>query len=328
MCALIFSALAAAQAPSESTGSKAVVDALVLAGDASADVEEVVHRAVLRGLRGAGVTVLERPADAGPEPCTNAPCAAALATAGGVQFVVGGQILVAQRDYEVTLELHDGRDGRVLATRKASCPICSVPEVEAATAKAAAEIAAELAARAETPLSVTSCPSGAQVFVDGAQVGTTPFTQTLEPGTHRVEVKAEGHVTQSREVTIEAGVAPAPIAVALAPRSAGSALAPLGWAAVGLGGVTFITGIALAAIDENPFRAHCTGDNIDAAGRCRFQYNTLGGGVAGLVLGAGLVGAGAALLVIDRKRRGSEPKPTARLRFGVHPRGVTLSGSF
>ena len=41
-----------------------------------------------------------------------------------------------------------------------------------------------------------------------------------------------------------------------------------------------------------------------------------------------LVGTGAALLIIDRKRRGSGPKPTARLRFGVHPRGVALSGSF
>jgi hypothetical protein len=339
VCALIFSALATAQvrtaeaaeaagpAPS-SSGSKAVVDALVLAGDASGDVEEVVQRAILRGLGGAGVGVIERPASAAPGPCTNATCAAALAAAGGAGFVVGGEIRVAQRSYEVTLELHDGRDGRVLATRTASCPICSMPEVEAATASAAAELAGELAARAESPLTIHSCPSGAQVYIDGTLAGTTPFAETVAPGAHRIEVKADGHVPQSREVNIDAGVAPEPIAVSLAPRSSGSALAPLGWAAVGLGGVTFITGIALLALDDNPFRAHCSGDNVDSFGRCRFQYNTLGGGVAGLIVGAGLVGAGAALLVIDRKRRGASPRAAARLRFGVHPRGVMLSGSF
>ena len=120
----------------------ALLDRLAITGDASNDIEDVVRKAILRGLSGQGVRTVEPPADvAAAGPCTDAACTAARARAAGSDFVVSGKVLVSERSYEVTLELHEGKDGRLLATRRASCPICSVPEVE----KAAADVAGELA---------------------------------------------------------------------------------------------------------------------------------------------------------------------------------------
>jgi len=338
VCALVFSAptiiqprFTAAAEPAAAAGSQStvVVDRFVLAGDASRDTEEVIRRAVVRGLGNAGKRAIDPPANRPPGPCTDASCAAALATAAKADYVIGGRILDAQRNYELTFALHDGGDGRVLATRTASCPICSMPEVEAAAAKAVGELASEVKAQGEARLQITSCPSGATVYVDGALAGNTPFAETVAPGEHNIEVKSDGYVAQTRSTTVEAGSEAETLAFSLVAKGAPNpSRVPLGWAAVGLGGASLIAGIALLAIDDNPFKKHCEGDNLDDAGRCRFQYNTLGGGVTSLLVGAALAGGGAALLILDRKRRGPGPRARAQLRVGVHARGLTLSGRF
>ncbi|MCA9718800.1 MAG: PEGA domain-containing protein [Myxococcales bacterium] len=182
------------------------------------------------------------------------------------------------------------------------------------------------------PLRVTSSPSGATVYVDGLEVGTTPFEKVLPEGKRFVEVQKDGYVLQSRFVTIDPASAPEPIDVTLEEQASTFPYEPLGWAGVAVGAAALISGIALIAIDENPYKARCEGEDIDAMGRCRFQYNTLAGGVTGVILGAALVGGGAALLVLGRKRGGgkSTPRDTARanLRLGVSARGVSLSGQF
>jgi hypothetical protein len=323
-------------------GSTAVLDRFVHAGQVSGGIEANIRKAVVRGL--GSVRAVDPPAGSPAKPCTDAACTAALAAAGQAEYVVSGKIVHDDRDYELTLNLH-GRDGRILATRSASCPICSIPDVEAAAARAAAELAADVPAKmaasstasAETPLAITSCPSGARVYIDGALVGKTPFSETVAPGEHKLEIKAHGHIDQARTITIDPEAPPEAVAFALIPKRTGASLAPLGWAAIGLGVASVITGAALLAINDRPFKAYCEGENIDAAGRCRFQYDTLGGGIAGVVVGAALVGGGAALVARDRKRRGPGPRTAAQrtsrpsgpeLRFGVHPRGVVLSGHF
>ena len=171
----------------------ALLDRLAITGDASNDIEDVVRKAILRGLSGQGVRTVEPPADvAAAGPCTDAACTAARARAAGSDFVVSGKVLVSERSYEVTLELHEGKDGRLLATRRASCPICSVPEVEKAAADVAGELAGDFRASKASAPAITSEPPGALVYVDGALVGPSPVTPTLTPGEHRIEVKKDG----------------------------------------------------------------------------------------------------------------------------------------
>lgn len=307
----------------------AVLDELALAGDASRDIEGVIRKAVLRGLRKQGARLLELPVGAGAGPCTDASCAASRARAAGAEFLVTGRVQVSQRSYEVTLELHDGKDGRILATRSASCPICSVPEVDAAAAEVGAALVAEFRRSDAQAVTITSEPEGALVYVDGALVGPAPVDHALAPGEHRVEVKREGYHDAARTITVGPDTRAEDLAFTLVPRrSAATVPMALGWTAVGLGAAALVTGVALLVVDERPFRGLCEGEYVDASGRCRFQYDTLAGGVAGVVVGAALLGGGAALLVIDRKRRGAGPRAGARVRVGVEPRGLVLTGRF
>ncbi len=320
---------------SDGDAPRVVLDAFSFSGDAGADVEENLRAAVQRALEREGAHVIT-PAPGQPA-CADASCHAALAQASQAQGVVSAQVLVAQRDYEISLQLHEGADGRVLATSKKTCAICSVPEAEAMAESAASELLASAplvsAPPAEpAPLVIRSEPSGARVFIDGVAAGTTPFEQVLEPGDHLVEVEREGYTTYSQFVTIDAEAAHEPLTIAFArARASGFPYTPLGWTGVSLGIASLVAGAVLIGLDEQPYKAQCEGDDVDPLGRCRFRYNTLAGGVTGVVVGAALIGGGATLLVLGRKRGARDETPTtarAGLRVGLRMNGVTLSGRF
>lgn len=56
------------------------------------------------------------------------------------------------------------------------------------------------------PVELLSNPSGAEVYVDGALVGSTPVRALrLAPGRHTVEVRRRGMAVWSRELTVQAG---------------------------------------------------------------------------------------------------------------------------
>ncbi len=206
-------------------------------------------------------------------------------------------------------------------------------EVDGSAPAEPAPVAPEPELPAEpTPLRITSTPSGATVYVDGVEAGVTPFEKLLEPGDRLIEVQKDGHVTYSDFVTIDPATPAEPVSVTLVEEKSSFPYEPLGWAGVGAGAAVLISGIALIAIDENPYKGQCVGEDIDSMGRCRYRYNTLAGGITGVIVGAALAGGGAALLVLGRKRGGkkSVPKDSARahLRWGVSARGVSLSGRF
>jgi len=57
--------------------------------------------------------------------------------------------------------------------------------------------------------------AGAALFVDGEEAGALPFEGELEPGTHALEVRAEGFETVAREITLEAGAGARALSVAM-----------------------------------------------------------------------------------------------------------------
>lgn len=55
-------------------------------------------------------------------------------------------------------------------------------------------------------LSISSTPTGAQVYVDSVSKGVTPITlANIAPGSHLVEIKSPGYLTFSLQVTVNAG---------------------------------------------------------------------------------------------------------------------------
>lgn len=55
------------------------------------------------------------------------------------------------------------------------------------------------------PVTVTSTPSGAIVVLDARQVGKTPLTVRVPPGTHRITVVQSGYASITRTLTVKSG---------------------------------------------------------------------------------------------------------------------------
>jgi hypothetical protein len=309
-----------------------VIDQLALGGDATSDIAVELYAAALRGLAQAGVYVVDPGEGAPAGPCGDASCTASLASTSAAKFVVSGEVSEVERSYEVRLRLHDG-DGKVLGEATRSCAVCSLPEVEDAVAAAAGELAERIDAEEEPPppqtLAIRSEPSGAQVYVDGALAGVTPLDEPLAPGVHRVELRKDGYITSALEVRVEEEPLEA-LDVVLVQAKRELPMAALGWSAVGAGVVSLAAGVTLLVLDERPYKGQCAGEDVDALGRCRFLYDTLGGGIAGVVAGVLLAGGGATLLVLDRKRRerSTGDDRQARLRLRFKGSGLALSGRF
>ena len=101
------------------------------------------------------------------------------------------------------------------------------------------------------------------------------------------------------------------------------ALKIAGITTLGVGAATGVAGAVLWGMDGRPHRASC--DTPDARGECPNMYSSRTGGIALTAVGAAALGVGAALLVVDRVRRGRDDAQTsARLRFG----GASLKWSF
>jgi hypothetical protein len=56
---------------------------------------------------------------------------------------------------------------------------------------------------------------GATLLVDGEEAGELPWEGELEPGTHALEIRAEGYETIARELALDAGAEPQAVAVAM-----------------------------------------------------------------------------------------------------------------
>lgn len=78
-------------------------------------------------------------------------------------------------------------------------------------------------------LSISSTPTGSQVYVDSVSKGVTPITlANIAPGSHLVEIKSPGYLTFSLQVTVNAGettslspnLVKSPLSVPLTPVSA------------------------------------------------------------------------------------------------------------
>lgn len=164
--------------------------------------------------------------------------------------------------------------------------------------------------RGSAVLVVQSAPSGAAVSIDGEPVGKTPLTHPIEPGRHELRVELSGHRPQIREVVLAPDKREE---IAINFRRAGQTATILGGVSLGGGLAAIGAGIALLVIDGREDTSDCSGDNVDADGDCKYEFTTLGGGIAATVTGAVLAGVGVALLVIG-KRRAKKSRARARIR--------------
>jgi hypothetical protein len=301
---------------------------LAVEGEVSPEDRAMLEQALLDALKADGIELRSSQTR-----CADAECVAELARTSEAVRVVDPRVIYTTNDYQITLSVLD-EAGTSVQSVSLSCEICTVNDVAARFAEAAAQLRDPLreASAATAAVIVDSTPAGAVVWVDGERLGVTPLEAKVEVGTHQLRVEHPGHVTQQETFeSVAGGRATFDLRLAAAsdgPPRGRRAMFIAGLAMVGAGAAASIGGAVLLAIDSRPIQRTCTGDDVDMNGECRFLHDTKLPGTVALATGGAVLAAGVVLAVLGRKaarKRGS--KEQAR-RWQLQPTAFGVRGRF
>jgi hypothetical protein len=167
------------------------------------EIERHQHAELVRGLGAVGVraaTVEEAKLDPTLAACTMMSCVADAARAANgraafARITRGGDgkpsllwALLAADGGEAQARVRIGEGGLAAAVRSAWT-----------------QTSLALVLRGDSMIRLETVPSGAVVWLDGVQLGTTPFAQRVAPGEHRIVTKLEGFVSQARVLRSQPG---------------------------------------------------------------------------------------------------------------------------
>ncbi|MBL4687443.1 MAG: hypothetical protein JKY37_22800 [Nannocystaceae bacterium] len=231
-------------------------------------------------------------------------CWTSLATQRDAAFIIAARVSRSDRDYFIRLEVVSAASGQIVASTEQPCELCGLAEVGRLLEDIAGTIAARVdaLASARTVVLFTSAPAGALVKLDGEVLGTMPLSHEVNAGPHQAEAALADHVTQTRSFRAEPGVDQT-LRFELAPRPTTdrTVLPAIGWASLGVGVAAVGAGGFLLAIHNKPVSSNCSGENVNAAGVCKFQRDTRAGGISLVAGGAVAVIAGVAIAIVARK---------------------------
>ncbi len=122
----------------------------------------------------------------------------------GANNAVVGSVTRAGGKYQVEIRLLDASTQRVL-NQKTLGPVSSVTEIASALPGLSQELVAPLLKDQQGYLLVRTREEGAEVLVDDTLIGSTPqkTAVALSRGLHRVQIRKDGFIAQTRSVRIE-----------------------------------------------------------------------------------------------------------------------------
>jgi hypothetical protein len=184
--------------------------------------------------------------------------------------------------HDVTLTAYWFDKGHDAVAEKKTCQRCTAQALRIA----ADEIMRRLLGSGDGHVKLKSNPVGARIVIDGQAIGVTPLDWDLPQGKHTIAMDKPGFVGASSEITVVTDQTET-MALELVPQPergvAWTRIAPI--AMVVAGGAAVVAGGVMVAIDQD------TGPSEPAVIR-----NTGPGGVALMIGGAVVGGAGAYLL--------------------------------
>lgn len=295
---------------------------LVLPLDVSEPDQAALRQRFEDGITRSGLRT--QPAPESAASCQEPVCFQEAAKTANLDLLVGGTVERTGPDYTIEIYAISAETGERVAQVDGVCEICGVGELSDSVSALAARLRPTLDnATQPTTLSVDSEPDGAEVWVDGELVGTTPLETRVAPGEHQLDVVKRGRRTQHVEVVLRSGVHES-----YSFRLARSTRVPrwMPWAALGVGVGSLGAGIGLLVIDEKPIERDC---NPDVDGNCQYLYDTVDGGVVMTVLGVALISTGVGLLLNQRRQdRLQRSGLGARVRLVPGLRGASVTGRF
>jgi hypothetical protein len=281
-------------------------------------------------------------APAGADPCADAACIEALASAQGANGVVAARVDKSINDYSVSISVHD-QSGAKIGTHEFLCEICTAQDVSKRFAEEIGKLDDQIGQLAKaktvtqpgTPavVKVSSDPK-ADVWIDGKRVGKTPLETELAAGAHELKISTDGHAphVESFEVSDGTRASFSVVLDSLGGDGGGAAggdsrrkvMFATGLGLIG-GGVAGVAGGAvLVAIDSRPIKRKCVGDSVDINGECEFLHDTLIGGAVALGVGGAALVTGVVLTVLARKGQGRSNREQARVRVVPTAQGVGI----
>lgn len=195
----------------------AAPSALVVFGRADQSMQDVVYAVVDRKLRDAGWPLVPQLASndativrgclskAAPWPCLES-----MASKKGIERIVAVRVEIERSPDGTSQVVLTGRliyaGAPAKIEQKRYCGACSTEDLTAYGEEISKELLAERALLSgNTKIAVSSTPMGAEVRIDNKPVGVTNNVFATSPGKHNVEVRAPGHQSEIREVSVNEG---------------------------------------------------------------------------------------------------------------------------
>jgi PEGA domain len=290
----------------------------VVEGLAAVQFEVFAGGAVTRKLAAAGRKLAS---------CRDGGCYPAVAQVLEVGYLVSGRVSESNKNYELDLELINGRTGGVIGTNRERCEICGVDEAAEKMALAASALRTRLEALVKAPARfiIRSRPAGVALAIDGAPIGRTPIDRDLPGGPHKLELSAAGYDRLERTVTVVSGVDET-IDLDLVRLPMKFPFRTAGWAALAFGAAALVTGIWAVSADGDEIA--CSVSQRDDRGRCPNVRNTRALGAVLVGLGGAAATLGGAWLYIASGSPGVGATTERADRRGPRGASLLLGGTF
>lgn len=238
----------------------------------------------------AGATVASKLTATGVKPgCRDGTCYPDAARALGVGYLVVAKVSASEKNYDISLELINGRTGASLGQKRERCEVCGIEEAGEKMGLAASSLRERLEALAKGPARfvIRSKPAGARASIDGQPAGATPIDTELGAGQHQLRLAAEGYEPSERSFIVVSGVDET-LDIDLVQLPDTFPWKAVGWTGVLVGVAAIAGGVVAVSMDGDEIT--CTAAEKDAMGHCPYVRSSS-------ALGAALIGVGAAAVV-------------------------------
>jgi len=229
--------------------------------------------------------------------CDNATCYQAIATALAASYLITANVSESNKTYTVTMEIINGRTGKVLASNRERCETCGVEEAGEKMGLAASALRERLetVSRGPARFIVKSRPAGAAVRLDGQTVGVTPLDVDLSGGQHLLQLSHPGYDLLERKFIAVSGVDETMDFDMVAIPSK-FPFRTAGYAAIAGGVLLMVAGAVAITYDKD--EASCANATKDPLGHCPQRWNTRWWSLSLLGLGASSATLGGVMLFL------------------------------